>query len=718
MVQLKCDETKPSCRNCQKKGQECPGYTLRLQWSTKYERPRDPARPEPTNFGALVSAVTQSIVANDNGRSPSFDAPRAKFARMSSCESTAAFDMMTPKSFPSPTPGSIKPSRSPATVSRTVTSAPAMLSQFMHPAQLDPMSQDLLAAAAHPDYSGSVDLTSTSGFVDFDASVMFSSGSTSGGSVWGNSQNSSPAPGSLESLVSLATSGDVDEPEASLNGSEADVFARPTQCLARPGRTVSRPPRMTRSLVDIPSFLINHWFNSVCSSWSAFDSQVNPYRQLSLSLCHSSMAVFYALQSMAAASLVEHLPHLKEVTRSAPRLAAQAITYELQSFHASRKGPISFPGGLVLSLFCMSSSICWTDSPDSRQFGLQFLKPGRDVLKCMNKVAGYLNSSDQQLLNFFNGCLIYEEMLRSIVSNDETDMENLAGWQASSAQAISTVPHAWTGVSPDLLRIFGKTMYLCRRSRSRWRQPESVANKLLKETLDYQEAVAIEEVLLSTELPEQRQMEDGTEEAAVRRHLHDAAEAYRLSSLLQLYQTFPGLIARRLPGQADANGFVPYSGWLSPLALHITSILRTIPPSSSMRCLQPLLCLCAGTGLRYDNVDPMMQGQDNPLMASSAQVPPGPGLASMGSAPSPSPYRLQGLSTTVIGENDLQIASARRFIMERLSRLEQNLPSKPIQVEKQLLKSIWSTYDSETETTITTHWLDVMVNNHLESVFG
>jgi hypothetical protein len=448
----------------------------------------------------------------------------------------------------------------------------------------------------------------------------------------------------------------------------------------------------------------------MCGSWSAFDSHTNPYRQLSASLWQSSVAVFYALQSMAAASLVEHLPHLKEVSRSAPRLAAQAISYELQTFRATSKSPMNFPGGLVLSLFCMSSSICWTDS---RQFGLQFLKPGRAVLNWLNKVADYLSPSDRELLNFFNGCLIYEEMLRSIVSNDDCDMENLAAWHVAPAQPISVVPHAWTGVSPDLLRLFGKTMFLCRRSRNRWRRPDAVADKMLDEAADYQEAAVIEEVLLSTELPDLPLVEDATEEAALKRHLHDAAEAYRLSSLLQLYQTFPGLLSRRLPGQVDANGFVPYSGWLSPLALHITNILRRIPPSSSMRCLQPLLCLCAGTGLRYDNVDRLMRSQNNPF------TPPVPGLGfeTLGAA-AVNGCGLSSLSSCVIGENDLEIAGARRFLMERLSRLEQNLPPKPIQVETELLKCIWATYDAETDGGRTTHWLDVMVNNELESVFG
>ncbi|OCT54703.1 hypothetical protein CLCR_02805 [Cladophialophora carrionii] len=36
--QVKCDETKPSCRQCALKSLECPGYAPRWKWSTKHER--------------------------------------------------------------------------------------------------------------------------------------------------------------------------------------------------------------------------------------------------------------------------------------------------------------------------------------------------------------------------------------------------------------------------------------------------------------------------------------------------------------------------------------------------------------------------------------------------------------------------------------------------------------------------------------------------------
>ncbi|KAB5517994.1 hypothetical protein GE09DRAFT_1294194 [Coniochaeta sp. 2T2.1] len=225
------------------------------------------------------------------------------------------------------------------------------------------------------------------------------------------------------------------------------------------GEIVAQPPRLGRGLVDISSFLIQHWVNSVCSSWSTFDNEANPYRRLAASLWQSDNAVFYAF------------------------------------------------------------------------------------------------TEDRDLLDFFNGCLIYEKMLHATVSDDETDTKYLAKWQVMPDLQISVVLQPWTGVSVslDLLRLVGKAMFICSRSRIRWQQAASVQHAFTEEAWDFREAAAVEDVLLSVELPESSAGDDTSEQSVLKRHLNAAAEAYRSSALLQLYQTFPGLIARRLPAQADSG---------------------------------------------------------------------------------------------------------------------------------------------------------------------
>ncbi|KAK5661206.1 hypothetical protein OQA88_11097 [Cercophora sp. LCS_1] len=469
-------------------------------------------------------------------------------------------------------------------------------------------------------------------------------------------------------------------------------------------------------VVNIPSFLIEHWFKSVCSSWSALDSQTNPYRQLTSELWSNSRPVFYALQAISAASLVERLPHvMRDTAREAPGLATDAIKKELVAFFTGNQP--KFPSELLLSLFCMSSSMAWLEW---RELGLQYLRQARAVIKTLD--TWDLDDKEKQLLEFFRGCLIYEEMLRSVVSDNEIDLKNMLSWPEPSQTAlVKATPHPWSGVSTDVYRLFGKAIALCRRSRTRWRHNDGTSYKSLQGAMkDIQEATMVEESLLAidTDQVELVNLAGGG------RHLFDTTEAYRLSSLLQLYESFPDLVSKRMPDLADADGTTVWNTWVLPLALHITDILQQLPVSE-MRCIQPLLCLCAGSGLRFASKFPMAAGHQNYLlsadqggrspsssvvsMSTNTPEPELPDLPEIPSVPVPEP---------TITETSIKTSQARRFIMDRLDQLELSLPPKPIEVAKQLMRAVWSAYDNEIGTSRRTHWLDVMSNTGLHSIFG
>ncbi|KAK3687723.1 fungal-specific transcription factor domain-containing protein [Podospora appendiculata] len=456
-------------------------------------------------------------------------------------------------------------------------------------------------------------------------------------------------------------------------------------------------------VVDIPSFLIEHWFKSVCCSWSAHDSQNNPYRQLTSSLWSTSVPVFHALQAISAASLVERLPHvMRETARAAPRLATEAIRKELVAFKSSYN--TKFPREIVLSLFCMSSSMCWMEA---RALGLQYVRQARAVLKSLDRRR--LDREDQELLDFFEGCLIYEEMLRSVVSDDEVDYNNMLSWPEppSYTPLIPASPHAWTGVSATVLRLFGKASALCRRSRSRWRHNNGTSYKILQGALkDIEEATIVEEALLAIDILEHNDEGQITDQSQI---LHDASEAYRLSSLLQLYETFPDLITKRIPSLTNTEQNSIWDAWVTPLALHITTVIERLP-LGSMRCIQPLLCLCAGTGLRFDTKVPLRGGSDSYLLNMQ------PNAEFMGASVADNTGSV--FHAAPISESAIKISQARQTIMARLEKLELSLPPKPIEVAKKLLRAVWSAYDAEIDLPRRTHWLDVMSYTQLHSLFG
>ncbi|KAK4126470.1 hypothetical protein N657DRAFT_567852 [Parathielavia appendiculata] len=461
---------------------------------------------------------------------------------------------------------------------------------------------------------------------------------------------------------------------------------------------------MSAPVIDIPTFLIEHWFKSVCSLWSALDSPSNPYRQLTADLWHNSTPVFYALQSISAASLVDRLPCvMKDTARAAPRKAFEAIRQELVTFSTGFRP--KFPTGLLLSLFCMSSSMCWLES---RQLGQQFVKQARAVLKTLDGCP--LDAEGQRLLEFFNGCLIYEEMLRSVVSEDEIDFEHMLSWPepATKRPLIPAASHPWSGVSSDVLRLFGKAVALCRRSRTRWRHNEGTSYQILQGAMqDIAEATRVEEALLSVDVPQLLECHPAPQTTDSARDLHHVSEAYRLCALLQLYETFPDLTAKRSPMLKDANRSVVWHSWVAPLALHITEVLGRVPPGS-LSCIQPLLCLCAGSGLRYDSKVPLGCGHSSYFLRTD---------------PDAATVRTLGLTEPDLGnpgisETAIKISQARRFVMDRLEQLALCLPPKPIGVAQQLMRAVWAAYDAEIGLARRTHWLDVMSNTGLHSLFG
>ncbi|KAH8901036.1 hypothetical protein GQ53DRAFT_850279 [Thozetella sp. PMI_491] len=462
-----------------------------------------------------------------------------------------------------------------------------------------------------------------------------------------------------------------------------------------------------QSLFQPSISLVEFWFKSVCGTWAALDSKSNPFRQLCSSLWTSSGPVFYSLQSMAAAWLPLDSPSIKEIAASAPQMSTRALIRDLDELFREPNAVSKLPAGLLVSLFCMSSSVGWIDS---RQLGVQYLRNARAVLDLLDMRARYLSNEDRELLEFFRGCLIYEEMLRSIVSNDDDDFRALLEWKVTPpAKSKEYCLHEWSGVPPSVISLFGKVMTLCRRSRKLWRQSaHATYNVMYQAMLHIQEGKELEEALLSVDiakLPGLSSVETLSEEGEVRIHLYKATEAFRLSSLIQLYQTFPDLVSQRLPNQVAGEGSVPEDRWLIPLTLHLLEILKSIPPTSGMRCLQPLLCISAGSALRRESARLDDLDSEPPLWDEAWDVC--------------ALYKAVDVSGSLpsAGSSSGQIEEAREFVRQRLARLEQSLPPKPIAVAKQLLEEIWLTYDKEVPPE-RSHWLDIMTSGRFESVFG
>ena len=216
----------------------------------------------------------------------------------------------------------------------------------------------------------------------------------------------------------------------------------------------------------------------------------------------------------------------------------------------------------------------------------------------------------------------------------------------------------------------------------------------------------MEEELLSFEPPSITSLVDaGDENTPVQQYIY-LAEAYRCAALLELYRIFPSILLTRVPSAEDgfassstslnANqnvfSFLPTSisqapdDFLISLSLHVVSLLEKLPPTSGTRCLQPIVIIAAASELRFSPASP-----SDPFM---------PAVASS--------------IFNSLTNREVDIASARRFIVTRLQEFQLSLPAKPIVKALQLIQETWARADLGQEV----FWMDVMEEMGLESIFG
>ncbi|KAK1995108.1 hypothetical protein LX36DRAFT_751324 [Colletotrichum falcatum] len=647
---LKCDETRPACQQCTRKGIKCGGFAQGLRWSFKHQ----PAL-QAVAFEGLDTTQTPT-------KRPTKERPVGR-----ACAGRASRG-----------PGDTVPPGSRHSVSSW---------SCTHSSRTDTGGQ-------REDSSPPEDVSGNGGFGESTRATREEPVSPRRISTSVGALARTPTPPSL------------------------DDQNRPAACSLTPG------------LADTSSALVVNWFDQVCPAWSGFDSDTNPNRKIAIDLWRTSATVCSSLEAMSAAFLASRLPAMRQSALRLMQRAADIVQAELQVVKA-RPRHRTVPTGLVFSLFCLGTTLCWVDS---RLYGLPFLREARSLIRRLNAQSAAFSGPNRDTLAFFNKSLAYCEMLLSVVRDDEPLDHDTRDPPppATRLQAVEErSPHPWTGVSALATRLFSESIRLCRAARHRLRRAMDPQKYFSGALQDLMGAQRLEEQLLELDVPSEncpQQVDTGDSRTPVS-HLAGIAEAYRLSSLLHLYQTFPDLVSLRLPAESPMaeSGSVPWDEWIIPLALRLVKVLEGIPATSGTRVVQPLLYISAGTGLRHDApaVVPDALGGLGPLQRDPEGRRAGSDLV----VRQPPLFDSQNLSLYVSQVADaparqalvtamtLDVGSARHFVMRRLSILESSLPPTPVVVAKELVQTIWRAYDNDVGSP-TVHWIDVMEDNDLRSMFG
>ncbi|KAF4971753.1 hypothetical protein FSARC_1502 [Fusarium sarcochroum] len=631
----KCDETRPECLRCIRKGVKCGGYWKEFKWSFKHQPGEididfaTPASPTSSRRGSTIQPETPTVAT-----------------------SSTIYDTIS-------------------------------LAQTPGPSQAEELPAEDAASIL-----GDASWT-TSSCTDSDTDLFARS-------------NSIVETGEMSDM----TVSNVEMTSQALTPSMESQFFEDT-------------PLTVGLITDTSSLLISNWFEQVCTSWSGFDSDSNLNRKLALELCTSSQSVFSSLQSMSAGFLSTRLPHMKQSAMYFLQSATGSVLSEADNI-IQNPSVDTMPTGALFSLFCLGTTVCWVDA---RQLGLPFFRSARKILDRLNRRLSTLSAKELELLSFFNRSLTYCEMLLAAVNQDDISLDiedTVTGPQTDSSSMqlveryMDNSPHPWTGISPLASQLFAQSLRLCRSFRRNLKLPKETGRDFQRALEEIQEAQRLEERLLGLEFQTSICVANTGDYRTPSLHLTQVAEAYKLAALLQLYQTFPDLVALRLPvNSAHANSrHIPWEEWIIPLSLRLVSVLEHIPPNSGTRVIQPLLYITASTGLRYDTttlIDVPASSFEAGMATSSFQADPFSPLDALATSPPPA---------NLISRMSLDISNARHFITGRLNMLENSLPPKPVVMAKELIKAIWDAYDNEPPGSSSVHWVDVMEDKNLRSMFG
>jgi hypothetical protein len=105
---------------------------------------------------------------------------------------------------------------------------------------------------------------------------------------------------------------------------QSEVRQEPAALAALARSDITLPcldPAMFYTPTHLPTVMIEYWFSDVCPMWCIFDSDANYNRRFALRSWASSEPVFFAMQSMSAACMLDTLPTLT------PVLSGDAVDY-------------------------------------------------------------------------------------------------------------------------------------------------------------------------------------------------------------------------------------------------------------------------------------------------------------------------------------------------------------------------------------------------------
>jgi hypothetical protein len=457
-------------------------------------------------------------------------------------------------------------------------------------------------------------------------------------------------------------------------------------------------------LIQLPVMLVQYYFHTVCNQWSSFDCPLNPFRTIVSRLWSRNAAIYFAIQSMSAASLANDFPNMRAIGIQTQQQAIACLN------NTAQKGSQTKDDEYFLALLMIGSTTGWHNPSD---LGLSYLKAAQDHLLKQERRCNSTNPTPAKEHPLFKQCLLWWNCLAAFVAEEPPILDVESHTEASDSDLSvylvdgQTLPHPWTGSLRYALTLFYQTARVIRAAKTLHRgrvetlDPNLIDLSSIAEELDLrQKAESLEEKILFTGFSFYCGPVDIGDTNTPPSHFLTLAEAFRCAAILQLYHVFPDILEERLHRNETANDENPIpalflllfpepTGWSSPsvedmrhtLALHIVSLLDQLPSTSGTKVMQPVILASISSDLVFST--------GSVLGATANAIP-------------------------TLNTLDVEIAQARRKVKMRLTELLLILPKLPMQRISNVIHETWDRADAGS----VEFWLDVMLDLNLETIMG
>lgn len=295
--------------------------------------------------------------------------------------------------------------------------------------------------------------------------------------------------------------------------------------------------------------------------------------------------------------------------------------------------------------------------------------------------------------SFIIGAMVHQECLLSIIIDQPVESLQYLLRFATLVQEQRVYPHPFTGISTPLFVYLAESLALVRQKRNLMSREERGSNFDLQLSKRVRELYML---VLAHQPPLVTSVDDTQDLNTPLPHLFAVDAMLRLVILLELIQSFPEVIIGDAPTRQVRQTSLD-------LAIAILTIASDLPEPSGANNMTSIPLLSAGSALQSAESTPRNIHQGYDLSANSLD-----GLRGQIAALMHRPATLQ---------------MWRDQVSWRVERLHSRVSVAPVKRISAILEAVWQQADKAANSDTCTsrnmvHWMDVMTEGRLETLFG